>query len=80
MRSHPGANIRDMYDHIEPHLRKQPSSIVIHAGTNDAGKYAVGIIREIKSLSEWVATKTSAPVTFSMPTLRHDLPKESATI
>ena len=32
---YPGASLTDIWDHIEPSLRKEPDQIIIHAGTND---------------------------------------------
>ena len=36
VRSHPGATIKDMFDHIKPYLRKKPGNIILHVSTNDA--------------------------------------------
>ena len=36
VRSHGGATIRDMHDHLNAILRKKPSHLIIHAHSNDA--------------------------------------------
>ena len=35
VRAHPGASISDMLDYLRPILRKKPTHLVLHAGTND---------------------------------------------
>ena len=35
VRKYPGATSTDIVDHLKPTLRKKPSEIIIHAGTND---------------------------------------------
>ena len=80
VRSHPGETIRDLHDHIKPHLRKQPTSIMVHTGTNDASKSADAIVCELLQLKKWIAEESGAAVAISMPTVRDDFPKESKTI
>ena len=36
VRAHSGANTRDMYDHLNALLRKEPKYLILHVGTNDA--------------------------------------------
>ena len=36
VRSHPGASVEDLHYHITPYLRKKPTNIIIHVGTNNA--------------------------------------------
>ena len=36
VRPHPGASIRDLYDHLNALLRKKPKYLILHVGTNDA--------------------------------------------
>ena len=36
VRSFPGAVIDDLYDYMRPLLRKRPSNVIIHCGTNDS--------------------------------------------
>ena len=35
VRAHPGATVTDMLDYLKPISRKQPSHLILHAGTND---------------------------------------------
>ena len=37
VRTHPGATIEDMYYHLEPHLRKKPTRVILLLGTNNCG-------------------------------------------
>ena len=53
VRPHPGGNVRDMYDHLEPHLSKKPSTLVLHIGTNNTTDQSSNeILEEIKQLDE----------------------------
>ena len=36
VRSFPGSTINDKYDYIKPLLKKNPDSVILHVGTNDA--------------------------------------------
>ena len=36
VRNFPGLAVRDMYDYVKPLLRKRPSHVLLHVGTNDA--------------------------------------------
>ena len=35
VRAHPGATVTDLLDYLKPISRKQPSHLILHAGTND---------------------------------------------
>ena len=74
VRSFPGATIDDFYDYLKPLLKKKPSHIILHIGTNDAIKKFPGQIKnEINNLSTYI--KEILPdvnTTFSIPTLRTD--------
>ena len=75
VRSHPGANIRDMYDHLEPHLTKKPSKIVLHIATNNTvDQTSEQILNEIFELDTWIDGKTRGAVEriYSMPISRYD--------
>ena len=39
VRNFPGANVEDMPHNLTPLIRKKPSHLIIHAGTNDAKKF-----------------------------------------
>jgi len=82
VRPHPGGNIRDMYDHLEPHLSKKPSTLVLHIGTNNTNDQSSNeILEEIKQLDEWIDTKTGGHVkrVYSMPIVRYDDAKATLT-
>ena len=76
VRSHGGATIRDMKDHLNAILRKQPSHLILHVHSNDASDKNTtsddmydGIV-ELKSFAE---TKVKdIRVTISCPILRMD--------
>ena len=74
VRSFPGAVIDDMYDYLEPLLKKKPTNIILHIGTNDATtKFAGKIINELKNLA--IHIKEVLPDTnifMSSPTIRID--------
>ena len=36
VRAFNGANIEDMYSYVKPLLKKEPSYVLLHVGTNDA--------------------------------------------
>ena len=38
VRTFPGAEVNNLYDYLRPLLRKKPSLVIIHVGTNDANK------------------------------------------
>ena len=83
VKSHGGATIRDMYDHLEAHLSKKPTRLVIHVGTNDTeDKASDDIMKELTDLDTWVTNYTQGDVRaiFSMPTIRQDKAKPTLTI
>ena len=76
VRSHGGATIRDMQDHLNAILRKQPSHLILHAHSNDASNKNVtsddmyeGLV-DLKSFAE--SKVTDIKVTFSCPIIRTD--------
>ena len=74
VRAFPGSSIDDMYDYLGPLLKKKPSSIILHIGTNDATNKTAGkIINEMKNLQ--IHIEESLPGTkifISSPSLRTD--------
>ena len=44
VRKFPGATVDDLWHHALPIIRKQPKSLIINAGTNDAVKCTSGVI------------------------------------
>jgi hypothetical protein len=82
VRPHPGGNVRDMYDHLEPHLSKKPSTLVLHIGTNNtADQTSNEILEEILQLDKWIETKTEGRMKrfYSMPIIRYDDAKATLT-
>ena len=76
VRTHPGAKIKDMYDHLNPYLRKKPKYLILHIGTNDASiqeKTSDVIFDEILQLKRYAESKVpDIKVTISCPIIRLD--------
>ena len=73
VRSFPGATIFDMKDYLRPLLRKKPSRILIHVGTNDAPhSNAKEIVNELINLKNFVPQELNIPVIISSPVNRYD--------
>ena len=74
VRSHPGALIEDMFFQITPYLRKRPSNIICHIGTNNAKSDNADVIMEkLVKLKEYImAWCPSAKIVFSSLILRRD--------
>ena len=60
VRAHSGATTRDIVDHIKPVVRKRPSCIIIHSGTNDLTQ-GIDTIENMKSAIE--ETRQESPGT-----------------
>ena len=81
VRSHPGATISDLHDHVKPHLRKNPTFVIMHVGTNDvSSKSADQIVNEMMGLRNMIYSESGAAVAISMPTIRNDSPKDAQTV
>ena len=76
VRPHSGATVRDMYDHLNALLRKNPKYLILHAGANDAcnkEKTALMIFTEIKNLKKYAEAKAPGiKVAISCPIVRRD--------
>ena len=74
VRSFPGALIDDMYDYLEPLLKKKPKNIILHVGTNDSAYKSAGkMINELKNLAIHVKeVLPDANIYISNPTIRTD--------
>ena len=74
VRSHPGACVDDMYDYIAPVLKKKPTHIILHVGTNDSTfKPSKDIYEEIMNLKTYINEVLPATIVYlSCPTLRVD--------
>ncbi len=77
-----GARIDDLYDYIAPLLRKKPTNVIIHVGTNDAvDKDAKDIFCELLRLKDHIEDELpGAKVIISCPTLRVDNGKANRTL
>ena len=60
VRAHSGATTRDIIDHIKPVVRKRPSCVIIHSGTNDLTQ-GIDTIENMKSIIE--ETRQESPDT-----------------
>ena len=82
VRSFPGATIDDMSQYIVPLLRKRPTCVVAHVGTNDASfSTAKQIADDLTKLQEQIhATLPECKVILSSPINRLDDPQKAVTI
>ena len=84
VRSFPGATITDMKDYLKPLLRKNPTTLILHVGTNDASngkENADKIFNDLLELkNEIMRTLPSCHVTISIPTLRKDNMKANGKV
>ena len=69
-----GANVDDMYDYLTPLLKKRPSNIILHIGSNDAPfKSSDTILKEITNLKmNIMSILPSTKIYISCPILRLD--------
>ena len=77
-----GACIEDMKDYIKPLLKKQPSTVVLHIGTNNApANTSSEIYHKILELRNQINKELpNAKVVISTPTIRIDQAKASLTV
>jgi len=85
VRAFPGCTIADLREHyIQPLLKKRPSSVIIHAGTNDAsqeGANADEILHALLDLKAEVEKNIEGcKVILSLPTQRVDRPSANKII
>ena len=82
VRAFAGSTINDMYSYLEPLLRKEPSHILLHVGTNDSGvKSSEEIVSELLQLKSHVkGILPNCTIYISLPTLRTDNPYAARTI
>ena len=76
VRSHGGATIKDMRDHLTAHLRKKPDLLIIHVHSNDASineTTADDMFDRLMDLKNFAEEKVpTIKVTFSCPIIRTD--------
>ena len=78
----PGATVDDLRHHALPIIWKQPKSLIIPAGTNDAVQFtSIYILNKLLQLKSFIQEKLpDAEVTISTPALRSDNGKASLTV
>ena len=82
IRSFPGARIDDFYDYLKPLIKKEPSIIILHIGTNDSTNKTSGqIINEINNLMNHIQEMhPKGKIYLSSPILRFDNPNANHTL
>ena len=82
VRAFPGAMIRDFYHHAIPLLEKNPSYVLVMAGSNDSpNKSSECILIEMLQLKKFIEDSLNGcKVIISCPTDRYDDPKAKLTI
>ena len=76
VRSHGGATIKDMRDHLNAHLRKKPDRLIIHVHSNDASNKETSAddmfdrLMDLKAFAE--GKVPNMKVTFACPIIRTD--------
>ena len=82
VRAFPGAIIRDLYHYSIPLLEKNPSFVIVMAGTNDSViKSSECILFELLQLKKFIADSLpGCEVIISCPTDRYDEPKAKLTL
>ncbi len=71
----PGASIKDMYKHVTPLPKKEPSQVIVHVGTNDAPfKPSEDIVKDLLLLRTCIKNNLPAgsKVIISTPIMRSD--------
>ena len=74
VRVNPGSSVDDMYDYIAPLLKKKPTNIILHLGSNDSPhKSADDIYHEISNLKQYLEDALpGVNVIISCPSIRCD--------
>ena len=74
VRSFPGATVDDMFDYLLPLLKKQPTNIILHVGSNDCPfKGYQGIVNELMNLRTFIQSVVPGVKIFlSCPVIRTD--------
>lgn len=82
VRAFPGATVDDMFDYILPLLKKTPTYIILHIGSNDSHhKSSNEIAGEISCLKEFIySVLPSVRIFISCPVIRMDDMKANKTL
>ena len=77
-----GACVEDMYHYLTPLLKKKPTNIILHIGSNDAPyKSSANILMEIMDLKKNILSLLPmVNIHFSLPTLRVDNAKANEVL
>ena len=82
VRVYPGSTIEDMFFNITPLLRKRPTNIFLHVGSNNTqGDNSIQIIEKLIRLKSYILTKLpSCKLVYSSMTYRFDDGKAQLTV
>ena len=82
VRAFPGATVDDMHDYLKPLLKKNPSNIIIHIGSNDSvHKTADEILNEIENLISFIKEiLPDVKIYHSCPIIRTDNAQANAVL
>ena len=82
VRCFPGASISDMHDYYRPIIKKNPSYIILHVGTNDINEYSSReILDKLLSIKSFIESELpTCKIIISTPTYRNDNAKCGLTI
>ena len=82
VRNFPGANVEYMRHNLIPLIRKKPSHLIIHVGTNDVKKFTSReILDQLLNLKKFVSEQVpDCKVIISTPTVRSDDRKAGLTV
>ena len=82
VRIHPGSCVDDVYDYIAPLLKKIPTNIILHIGSNDSPyKPADDIYNEIMNLKRYIENVLPSVIVYlSCPVIRADDIKANHTL
>ena len=74
VRNFPGANVEDVRHNFIPIIRKKPSHLIIHAGTNDAKRFTSReILDQLRTLKKFISEQVpDYKVIISTPTVGSD--------
>ena len=82
VRNFSGANVEDMWHNLMPLIRKKPSHLIIHAGTNGAKRFtSKEILDQLLNFKKFVSGQVpNCKVIVSTPTVRSDDGKAGLTV
>ena len=82
VRPFPGACVDDFYDYLPPLLKKKPTNIILHIGSNDSpNKTAEQIANEIENLKCFIkANLPDVKIFLSCPVVRTDHIRANLTL